>query len=154
MYIPQQTQFIKRDNMASLAIVMAWLFGVIMPILISTHGNYIMFRGGWDGFTFPRYAGNIAFAAIGYQVVCSAAQFGFKAAGKTYGGHGWWIAYIVSLLVSVVPSFIAYYQGFAPGLIAPLTAFTGNATLPLVAAIIFVASLILDWLPEWVAVEG
>lgn len=161
MQFPTQTQFIKRDTLADLSIILAWVFGVAAPLLISTFGNYIMFSGGWDLFTFPHFMVNSLVGAVVFQVLCVGAQLAFKSKAKKGGGMNWWTAYIISLLVSVVPSFLAYFDGLSPRLVAvvqPLFGASSDGSTPLVviglvAFVVLVCAVLVDLLPEWIAVE-
>lgn len=153
MQFPQQTQFIKRDALADLSIILAWLFGVVAPLLISTFGNYIMFSGGWQGFTFPHFVVNSLVWAVVFQLLCVGAQLAFKSKAKKGGGMNWWIAYGIALLVSAVPSFLTAHYGFSEQLTLALAPQIGSAALPVVIVAIFLGALAIDMLPEWVAVE-
>jgi hypothetical protein len=156
MAFPTQTQFIPRDKLDNLAIIMAWIFGVIVPFAVSTLGNYIAFSGGtWDDFSLWHLDGSGILLALLWQGVSTVAQFAFKARARQTGAAGWWIAYIISLLVSVVPSVIAYYALVSARLIALVARYMALAgATALVGFIVAVVCVIGDMLPEWVAVEG
>jgi hypothetical protein len=146
MYIPSQPQFIKRDWLNSTAVVMAWIFGVIVPIFISTFGNYVAFVGGWGNVS-TAIVGRALLVAVVWQAVCCICQFAFKA-------RGWWVAYGVALLVSVAPTFVGYYQPVYDYLSPFLSQYLDRGVMPLIMLFTGVSALLLDVLPEWVAVEG
>lgn len=153
----QKTQVIKSSDLAGFAVVLAWIFGVIAPVVFSIIGNYVTFDGAeWERFSWLTIFNQTMFYAFLWQAASTAAQFGFKAGAKTWGGKGWWIAYVVSLLVSVVPSFIAYYTLMAPITLPELQSvgIPDMMAIPLVAMFVLIGCTLFDMLPEWVAVEG
>lgn len=154
MQFPTQTQFIKRDSLETIAIPMAWVFGVIVPFLASALGNYIAFSGGsWDGFSLRTLDGSVILYALAWQVASTCAQLAFKSRAKSTGKAGWWIAYVISLMVSVVPSIAAYSALVSARLIEILIVRMAAQAATLVAGgFIAVVCVLTDMLPEWIAV--
>lgn len=151
---PQQTQFIDSDKLDRVAIWMAWLFGVVAPILISVVGNYVAFDGGtWNDFTSREFSGKVFLFAILWQACSTVAQFAFKARAQHTGLVGWWVAYLLSLMVSVVPSLVAYWALAASRLVAFVEKLgAGYVAYPLVGLLLVVVCGLFDMLPEWIAV--
>lgn len=133
-------QVIPRGCVINAAIVFLWLIAVAL-MAVSTFGNYVMFVGGWDAATWPSDAATyraLGFA-VGYQALCSVAQWGFKAIRL-------WPAYWVALLISAIPSFLAYNTGMGPWVAVQIG--------PILAPVaIFLAAVFIDMLPEWILVR-
>lgn len=135
---PYRPQVIPRGCMANVAIVMLWLVALVL-LGVSTFGNYVLFLGGWERVRWPTDRATftaLGFAA-GFQAVCCLAQWGFKAIRL-------WFAYGVALLISVIPSFLAYNEGVGPWLAPQIGLFAPIA--------IFLVSVFIDMLPEWILV--
>lgn len=156
-----KTQVVKGDDIAGGAIIMAWIFGVVAPLLISTFGNYVAFIGGWNNLSWAIPWQLVAYAVI-YQVACSACQLLFKAMAKRQGGFNpWWVAYIVALFISVVPSIVGYFGPIYAAISQPILDYAAKQQvvvsemmlIPIIALFVGVGCAILDVLPEWIAVE-
>lgn len=134
-----RSQVIPRGCMAGSAIILLWLAALAL-LAISTFGNYVLFVGGWELLRWPsdRVTYIALGCAVGYQVVCCLAQWGFKAIRL-------WPAYAVALLISVIPSFLAYNAGVGPWLEPQI----GWVLAPIA---IFLVSVFIDMLPEWILV--
>lgn len=145
MYIPSEPQFIKRDSLDGLAVIMAWVFGVAAPIIISTFGNYIAFVGGWENVSSAIVARALVVAVV-WQAICCGCQFSFKA-------KQWWVAYIIALVVSVAPTFVGFYTPVYNYLAPVLESHLDNGVMPLIMFLTGVSAFLLDALPEWVAVR-
>lgn len=129
------------------AIVILWVLAILLW-LASTFGNFVQFVGGW-GFVWPtgEQTGKGILYALIYQAIFTAAQWGFKA-------KKWWLLYIVALLASAIPSFLTY-NVWANGWLVDHVAHTMPADVAalLAGAAIFVLTVIVDLIPEWVLVE-
>lgn len=136
---PYRPQVIPRGCMANTTIVLLWLVALVL-LGVSTFGNYVLFVGGWERVRWPtdRVTFTALGFAVGFQVVCCLAQWGFKAIRL-------WFAYTIALLISVIPSFLAYNAGVGPWLEPQI----GWVLAPLA---IFLVSVFIDMLPEWILV--
>lgn len=152
-----KTQVVKSSDLVGGAVVMAWILGVIVPIVFSILGNYVMFMGNtWEAFSLLTMFNETLFYACVWQVVSTLAQFFFKSAAKTNNSRGFWIAYIMALLVSVIPSFVAYYALVSPSTLPQLqsSGIPDMIALPLLAMIVLLVCFVADMVPEWIIVEG
>jgi hypothetical protein len=132
-------QVIPRGCVANAAIVLLWIVALGL-LVVSTFGNYVLFVGGWETTRWPAdQASYTALGiALGFQAICCLAQWGFKAIKL-------WFAYSVALLISVIPSFLAYNAVIGPWLAPQI----GAVLAPLA---IFAAAVFVDMLPEWIFV--
>jgi hypothetical protein len=111
----------------------------VLLVLASAFGNYVQFAGGWpqQGQPLPMSEAIVLYA-VGYQLLCSVFQWGFKA-------MAWWPLYGLALIASAVPSYLTYSAWVGPWLAPQI-----GTSLALVA--IGIATLAADALPEWVLV--
>lgn len=118
---------------------MIFILRVIAIVLMvaSTFGNYVQFVGGWAYYLPLNWP--IIGAALLYQLICSLLQWGFKS-GRM------WIPYAISLVASAIPSFLTYNTWAGPYL-------TSQLGIPLGAAVLLIATIGADALPEWVLVD-
>jgi hypothetical protein len=133
-------QVIPRGCVVNAAIVLLWLLALIL-LAVSTFGNYVLFVGGWDSAAWPSDAATYRALglAVTFQAICSVAQWGFKAIRL-------WLAYAVALLISAIPSFLAYNAIVGPWIEPQI----GPWIAPVV---IFLSALFIDMLPEWILVR-
>lgn len=119
----------------------------LVLLVLSTFGNYVAFAGGWEALgwdwsdlptSIAAISWPMAGAALVYQGIFAAIQWGSKAVQ-------WWLLYTVALLASAIPSFLTYNAWAGPYLSAQIGAL-------LAGAVVFVAAVGADALPEWVLV--
>lgn len=143
--MPRKTQILSLQQLEQTAVIILWIVAGLL-ILISTIGTFVQFAGGWDGITDLTLSAWLIyfFLSAVFQFVCSLAQWAFKASKH-------WIAYSISLAISVIPSFATYYvwsnEYFTDKFIHYLHISILTADI---LTVIFILSVVffIDWLPE------
>ena len=143
-----RSQVVPRHTAEQGAVILLWVLAIILW-LASGFGNFVQFVGGW-ALVWPlndKTAGGVFYALI-YQAIFTLAQWGFKA-------KRWWLLYGIALLASAIPSFLTYNSWWInPWIVArlgPSVPFT--FAWAIASAVIFVATVVNDLIPEWVLVE-
>jgi hypothetical protein len=133
------SQVIPRGCAAMGAVILLW-FSAVALLVASTFGNYVLFVGGWERVRWPadEVALKAALLACLFQGVFSVAQWGFKALRL-------WPAYAIALLVSVIPSFLAYNEWAGPWLAVYVGFFA--------PFVVFLTAVFVDMLPEWILIR-
>lgn len=143
------TKVVPAEHAASGAVVILWVLGGVLWFA-SWFGSYIPIAVGpaaWESvllgpMVWPAWSGEAMLYSLGYQVVSSVLQWGAWARWRASHDGGWLFIYLLTLLVSGVPSFLTYWGAAS----AELTQAVGSdlgAMMVLALAVLFG-----DFLPE------
>lgn len=138
----QQSQVFDRSQMVGVAVMLLWVFAFGM-IAISWYGTYVQAA--------QRHIANPVLASVGYQAICSLAQWGFKSKQN-------WLLYFFFLAISVVPSIMTYYPlihgSVALAMVQVKPEVISFAVANIASSLLIVIVLTLnDMGPEWILVR-
>lgn len=158
---PHETGIVEAESVAHGAVLLVRLVALLLW-LASLLGTYVPLAGGWEPVLKTPWPPALIPACIAgaLQLAFTWAQWSFKSravlwwrAQSRFGSVaaqasvGWWMAYLVALLLSALFSIVTYGQWIAP----MLTGF-GPPTLGWI--VVGIAAILADMLPEWIIVRG